>query len=316
MASGHLSMAVNYKDYYAVLGVAKDAIEKDIKQAYRRLARKYHPDVNPGDKSSEEKFKEISEAYEVLSDPGKRQKYDQFGDQWKKVGEAPPGGWETFTWSEPGVGGFDFETGQSGGLGDFFEMLFGEPFRGAGARQRRAPARGRDVEYEMEVSLDEAFHGASKSFALDGRRIEVKIPKGVREGSRIKLAGQGQPGPGGQRGDLYLAVKERAHPKFERKGADLYSEVSIPYYIAALGGESPAQTPTGRVSMRIPPGTQSEQMFRLPGQGMPYLNRDERGDLYVKVKITTPKTLSAREKELLSELADLHKRGSKSSLNT
>jgi curved DNA-binding protein len=305
-------MAANYKDYYATLGVDRNATEKDIKQAYRRLARKHHPDVNPGDKASEDRFKEVSEAYEVLSDSDKRQKYDQFGDQWKRVGDTPPGGWQSQDW-EQGVGGFDFEAGASGGFGDFFEMLFGEPFRGAGTRERRGPARGRDLEYEMEISLEEAFSGAGKAFTIDGRRIEVKIPKGVKSGSRIKLAGQGQPGASGHRGDLFLIMKERPHARFERKGSDLHSEASVPYYAAALGGETHVQTLTGRVSMKVPPGTQSGQVFRLPGQGMPRLNQEDRGDLYVKAKITIPKTLSDREKELLNELADLHKRSAKAS---
>lgn len=308
-------MAVGYKDYYATLGVAKNADEKEIKQAYRRLARKYHPDVNPGDKSSEEKFKEISEAYEVLSDPQKRKKYDQFGDQWNKVGKAPPGGWETFTW-QPGSGErFNFDIGgAAGGFSDFFEMLFGQPFGGAGAATRerhRAPSRGRDIEYQVEVTLEEAFSGATRAFTLDGRRIEVKIPKGVRDGSRVKLAGQGEPGRSGERGDLYLIVKERPHPKFERKGADLYTDASVQYCTAALGGEASVQTLTGRVSMKIPSGTQSGQVFRLPGQGMPRVNQTERGDLFARIKIVTPKTLTDRERELLEELAEIHRKGAK-----
>jgi curved DNA-binding protein len=307
-------MAVNYKDYYADLGVSKTATEKEIKQAYRRLARKYHPDVNPGDKSAEEKFKEISEAYEVLSDPGKRAKYDQFGDQWKKVGEAPPGGWQNYDWDSSGAR-FDFDNvgvSGGGGFGDFFEMLFGEPFQGGG-RQRRGAGRGRDLEYEIEVSLEEAFNGVTKTFTLDNRKIEVKIPKGVKEGSRIKLAGQGQPGPNGQNGDLYLIVKERSHPRFERKAADLYTDGAVPYYVAALGGEIPIQTLTGRVTMKVPPGTQSGQTFRLPGQGMSKLHQADRGDLYVRVKLSVPKSLSDRERQLLSELAEMHGSGGKSS---
>jgi len=297
-------MAVHYKDYYATLGVSRSAAEKEIKQAYRRLARKYHPDVNPGDKSAEEKFKEISEAYEVLSDPEKRRKYDQFGEQWKRVGQAPPGAWQTtYAW-EPGPGGFDFK---AGGFGDFFEMLFGEPFRGTATRERRSPSRGRDLEYEMEIALEEAFSGATRTFTLNGRKIEVKIPRGVREGSRIKLAGQGDSGAGGQSGDLFLIVRMRPHPKFERRDSDLYTEVSVPYYVAALGGEVTAPTLTGRLTMKIPPGTQGGQMFRLPGQGMPKLKDGGYGALYVKVIITVPKTLSAREKELLTEVAGLHK---------
>jgi curved DNA-binding protein len=306
-------MAVNYKDYYADLGVSKTATEKEIKQAYRKLARRHHPDVNPGDKTAEEKFKEISEAYEVLSDPDKRAKYDQFGDQWKKVGDAPPGGWQNYNW-DSGSGGFNFDTaGATGGFGDFFEMLFGEQFQGVGARQRRGPSRGQDLEYEVEVTLEDAFSGVTKAFTLDGRKIEVKIPKGVKDGSRIKLAGQGQPGPGGQNGDLYLIVRERPNPRFDRKGADLHTETSVPYYVAALGGEIPVHTLTGRVTMKVPPGTQGGQTFRLPGQGMPRLHQADRGDLYVKAKIGVPKSLTDRERQLLNELADLHKSGGKAS---
>ena len=296
-------MAVKYKDYYATLGVSKTATEKEIKQAYRRLARKYHPDVNPGDKSAEEKFKDISEANEVLSDPEKRAKYDQFGDQWSRVNVAP-GDWQNYT-GQRGAGEFNF---QGGGFGDFFEMLFGEPFRGAAVRGQRRASYSRDVESQLEVSLEEAFSGATRAFTLDGRRIEVKSPKGVKEGSRIKLAGQGVGGHDGRRGDLYLIVKMRPHPKFERKHADLHCEVSVPYYTAAIGGEAQAPTMGGRVSMKIPPGTQGGQVFRLSGQGIPHLHGEGYGNLYVKIRITTPKTLSAREKELLTELADLHKR--------
>jgi curved DNA-binding protein len=295
-------MAVNFKDYYATLGVDKNASEKDIKQAYRRLARKYHPDVNPNDKSSEEKFKEVSEAYEVLSDPEKRKKYDQYGEQWKRVGDMPPGAQQGYQW-EQGPGGFTFDFG-GGGFGDFFEMLFGEPFRGATTRERRgATPRGHDLEYEIEITLEEAFSGATKVFTLDGRRIEVKIPRGVKEGSRIKLAGQGEPGATGQRGDLYLMVKMKPHHSFERKGPDLHCDVKVPYYIAALGGEASVPTMGNKVTMKIPPGTQSGQTFRLPGQGMPRLKDSGYGDLYAKVKITVPKTLTDRERELLTQLA-------------
>jgi len=297
-------MATGYKDYYKILGVERGASEKEIKQAYRRLARKYHPDVNPGDKSAEEKFKDMSEAYEVLSDREKRAKYDQFGQYWQQAGQPgagqPPPGWEE------GFGTFDF--GQ-GGFGDLFDLLFGEG--GArtatrGARRRTwTPVRGRDVEYEIEVSLEEAFSGATKAFVVDGRRVEVKIPPGVRSGSKIRLAGQGEPGRGTESGDLYLIVRMRPHPTFERKGDDLYTDVSVPYTAAALGGEVQVHTLGGRASMRVPAGTSSGQTFRLAGQGMPRLRGSGRGDLYARVKLTVPKHLSQREHELLAELAKL-----------
>lgn len=303
-------MATDYKDYYKILGVDRNATDKEIKAAYRRLARKYHPDVNPGDKSAEEKFKGISEAYEVLSDKEKRAKYDQFGQYWQHTGQAgagqPPPGWEE------GFGGFDFRYGPGeaeGGFGSIFDLLFGQGgaagTRGAGSRHTWAPARGRDVEYEIEVSLEDAYSGATRSFTVDGRRIEVKIPPGVKDGSRIRLAGQGEPGPGTEKGDMYLIVKMRPHPAFERKDSDLYTDISVPYTTAALGGEVQVPTVTGKVSMKIPPGTSSGQAFRLSGQGMPHLKGSGRGDLYARVKVTVPKTLSQRERELLTELAQL-----------
>ena len=304
-------MASGYKDYYKILGVDRGASEKEIKQAYRRLARKYHPDVNPGDKSAEEKFKDISEAYEVLSDKEKRAKYDQFGQYWQQVGQPgagqPPPGWEE------GFGTFDFGSGGfGGGFGDLFDLLFGQGGVRTGTRTGRrrtwTPARGRDVEYEIEVSLEEAFSGATKAFTLDGRRIEVKIPRGVKTGSRIRLAGQGEPGQGTEGGDLYLIVKVRPHPRYERRDDDLYTDVPVPYTTAALGGEAEVQTLSGRVSMKIPAGTSSGQVFRLAGQGMPRLRDGGRGDLYARVKITVPKTLSQRERELLTELARLEEK--------
>lgn len=304
-------MATGYKDYYKILGVDRNASEKDIKQAYRKLARKYHPDVNPGDKAAEDKFKEISEAYEVLSDKDKRAKYDQFGQYWQQAGQAgqpgagqPPPGWEE------GFGGFDFgaEAGE-GGFGNLFDLLFGEGRGGAATRDRRqrtwTPTRGRDLEYEIEVTLEEAFSGATKIININNRRIEVKIPKGVKDGSRIRLAGQGEPSRGTQRGDLFLIVKMRPHPKYERREDDLYTDAPVPYTTAALGGEIQVQTLSGRVNMKIPAGTSTGQTFRLAGQGMPKLQGTGSGNLYVRIKVMVPKTLSQKERELLEELARL-----------
>jgi len=296
---------MNYKDYYATLGVKKDASEKDIKQAYRRLARKYHPDVNPGNKEAEEKFKEISEAYEVLGDKEKRSKYDNFGQQWQQAqsaggGYGAPGGsrYDTF-------GDLGFDLGAAGGFGDFFEMLFGP--RGASQSNRRA--RGQDIEAQMDVTLEEAFSGVNKSFTFSvdpsepPMRLEVKIPAGVAEGSKIRLAGKGGYGAGGQRGDLYLIVHMIPNPTFERKGDDLYRDVPVSFSTAALGGEVQVSTLKGLITMRVPPGTQSGQTFRLAGQGMPRLNKQDKGDLYARMKITVPKTLTPKQKELMEELA-------------
>ncbi len=304
-------MATDYKDYYKILGVERNAAEKDIKSAYRKLARKYHPDVNPNDKSSEEKFKDISEAYEVLSDKDKRQKYDQFGQYWQQAGQAgaqPPPGWGQ------GAGGMNFEYGPGdvggGGFGDIFDLLFsGGQQKAGGGRNNRArgwtPAKGRDVESEIEVTLEEAYKGATRAFTINGRRVEVKIPAGVKDGSRIRLAGQGEPGQGSEKGDLFLVVKMRPNPAYERKDSDLYTDVAVPYTLAALGGEVQVQTLGGRVTMKVPPGTSSGQAFRLAGMGMSHLRGGGKGDLYARVKITVPKTLTEREKELLGELAAL-----------
>jgi molecular chaperone DnaJ/curved DNA-binding protein len=335
-------MGPSYKDYYSLLGVGKTVSDKEIKSAYRKLARKYHPDVNPGDKAAEEKFKDISEAYEVLSDKDKREKYDRFGDQWKAYSQA---GFDPSAANSGGFpgGGFRVEYGggdgaQFGNLNDLFASLFGgdafgggggtaagrgrNPFSGFG-RGSAAPAqRGQDVETEITVSLDDAFHSATRSLQLSvptgrydldrggtnetTRRVEVKIPAGVADGQKIRLASQGGPGPAGN-GDLYLVVRVAPHAQFERKGDDLYTDVPVPFTDAILGGEIKVPTLKGtRLTMKLPPGTQSGQSFRLSGQGMPRLRGAGSGDLYARVKITVPKSLTERERELVRELASLH----------
>jgi curved DNA-binding protein len=295
---------MEYKDYYAILGVSRDATDKEIKQAYRRLARKYHPDVNPGNKEAEEKFKEISEAYEVLSDKEKREKYDRFGQYWQQAGR--PGGTGGFTIEDLGGFDFGFGTGGPGGFTDFFEMLFGP----RGTTRTRGPVKGQDIEAQIEVSLQEAYTGTTKTFTISTvpgqppKRLEVKIPAGVRDGSRIRLAGEGAPSPtGGPNGDLYLIVKILPDPVWERKGDDLYRDITVPFTVAALGGEVEVPTMRGKVSMKIPPGTQSGQTFRLSGLGMPRLGDHGRGDMYARVKISVPKTLTPRQRELMQELA-------------
>ena len=306
-------MARNYKDYYKMLGVDRSASEKDIKSAYRKLARKHHPDVNPGDKASEEKFKEVSEAYEVLSDKDKRTKYDQYGQHWEQMGQPgaggqPPPGWDSFTFDYGGAGGQgqpDF--GGAEGFSDFFEMLFGQHARGqsAGAggvgRRHHAPTKGRNIEAEMEVSLEDAFHGAKKSFNFNGRKLEVTIPKGVKDGQKIRLAGQGEQGPGGA-GDLLITTKVRHHPVYERKNDDLHVDVPVDYATAALGGEVQIPTLTGRVTMKIPTGTSGGRVFRLPGQGMPKLKEGGRGNLYAKVRVTVPEAMSDEERAALEQV--------------
>jgi len=307
-------MPTTYKDYYKTLGVERNASEKEIKAAFRKLARKYHPDVNPGDKSAEEKFKEISEANEVLSDKDKRKRYDQFGQYWEQMGSqgpqagAPPG-WERFVFDfgDHARGGPQRERvdlGGESGFSDFFEMLFGGGRPGGGATTRRtarAPAKGRSIEAELEVSFEDAFAGAKKEFTIAGRRIELTIPRGVKDGQKLRLANQGEEGPAG-RGDLLITIRVRPHPAFERREDDLYVEVPVDYLLAALGGETCVPTPSGRVTMKVPPNTSSGRTFRLPGQGMPKLKEKQRGNLYAKVRVQIPEVLSDREKELLDQI--------------
>ncbi|MFA6665389.1 MAG: DnaJ C-terminal domain-containing protein [Armatimonadota bacterium] len=301
---------MKYKDYYAILGVKKDAADKEIKAAYRKLARKYHPDVNPGNREAEEKFKEISEAYEVLSDKDKRARYDSFGTgggPWTQHGPGPgAGGGFGYESYGPEMGGQRYDIG--GGFSDFFDMLFGGGFGAAGRQQ--GPIRGENIEAQLDVTLGEAFAGTTKAFTISNgrggtKRLEVKIPAGVNEGSRIRLAGKGHPGPGGGPvGDLYLTIRMVPHPSFERKGDDLYREVAVPFTTAALGGEIEVPTLTGKVKMKIPAGSQNGQTFRLAGKGMPRLRKQEKGDLYAKLRITVPRTLTPGQKEMMQKLAE------------
>ncbi|NLN78727.1 MAG: J domain-containing protein [Armatimonadetes bacterium] len=305
-------MARNYKDYYATLGVGRDATEKEIKAAYRRLARKHHPDVNPGDKAAEDMFKEISEAYEVLSDKDKRAKYDQFGQYWEQAGQQPGGGgpgpmWDSFTFDYGGMGdqgNVDFGGGQ--GFSDFFEMLFGHGARGGQAAGRRgaAPQKGENIEAEMEISLEDAFHGAKRSVTLNGRKLDITIPKSVKDQQKIRLANQGQDGPAG-RGDLLIKINIRPHPVYERRGDDLYVEVPVDYIVAALGGEVQVPTLTGRVKMKVPASTSGGRVFRLPGQGMPKPKDSGRGNLFAKVRVTIPENLTDEERAILEQLRKL-----------
>jgi len=329
-------MGPEYKDYYAILGVGKTATEKEIKAAYRKLARKYHPDVNPNDKAAEEKFKDVNEANEILSSAEKRQKYDQFGDQWRNYSQTggQPGGFPGAGQGGGFPGGFRVEYGGDGSgpdLNDLFASLFGDQGMGGGSRMgdrfggmRSAPPRkGQDIEATIQITLDDAYHGTTKTFQMSiptGRydvghhredstpkRVEVKIPQGVGDGQKIRLAGQGGQGPAGN-GDLLLQVQIAPNSAFERKGDDLNVDVPVPYTDAALGGEIRVPTMKGaHLTMRIPAGTQSGQKFRLAGQGMPKLRGGGHGDLYARAKITVPKHLGERERELLTELADLHK---------
>ncbi len=323
---------MNYKDYYSLLGVSKDASEKEIKHAYRKAARKYHPDFNPDDESAEEKFKNVNEAYEVLSDPEKRKLYDQFGSEWKKwqnMGGQPEDFWQQ--WQGPGgqrPGGPTYTYRTTGGMGgqdvfsDFFQQLFGgggfdrrdfdrrgygdlgDLLGGFGARQAR-PQAGRDYEHKIQITLNEAYHGTTRRLQVGDQQIQVKIPAGAKNGTRIRLAGKGAPGRGGgSAGDLFLVVDVQDHPSFKRDGDDLETPVHVPLYTAVLGGEAPVEMPDGRsVMLRIPPETQNGTKFRLRGKGMPALNNpQDRGDLYGVVDVRVPEDLTAEERSLFEEL--------------
>lgn len=323
---------MEYKDYYQALGVEKNASQDEIKQAYRKLARQYHPDVNPGDPAAEERFKEINEAYQVLSNPENRQKYDRLGSQWQQY-ERAGGSPEDFDWSrwaaqQPGgqrgytrtVSPEEFESMFGGrGFSDFFEEIFGgvgagRSYQYAGetpfARQPR-PRKGQDVEQPVRITLEEAFHGAARMLQkADGSRLEVKIPPGIRDGARIRLRGQGGPGsPNGAPGDLYLRVEIAPHARFTRQEDDLQVTLPVDIYTLVLGGEVPVSSLDKTVRLTIPQGTPSGRVFRLRNLGMPVQqNPDQRGDLLVEVSAEIPQNLSEREEKLFEELRSLRQK--------
>lgn len=334
---------MEYKDYYKTLGVSKNASEKDIKSAYRKLARKYHPDVNPGDKTAESKFKDINEAHAVLTDPEKRKKYDTLGPDWEKRFQQyrPGAGQYTYTYGgQPGTGDFSdfFETlfGQRGSAGTSrggFDFDLGSLF-GRGRQRGSVAQRGADAEQAIDVTLREAYEGAERSFTLQStepcptcggtgtqgdtvcptcqgagvvsktRRLDVKIPAGVKEGSRIRVGGEGGKGTsGGQSGDLYLIVHTIPDPRFRREGDDLYADVNVPFTTLVLGGEVEVPTVKGRATVRIPAGSQNGRSLRLAGQGMPHLRGRDKGNLYVKLNAVLPTTIDAHQRDLFQQLA-------------
>jgi curved DNA-binding protein len=315
-------MAVQFRDYYETLGVSKTADEDEIRSAFRKLARKYHPDVAKDKKTAEEKFKQINEAYEVLSDPEKRRKYDQLGENWNQPGGfQPPPQWGA---GQPG-GGFHRGSGENGGVefefggtgfSDFFEAFFGggrgrSAFGGFGQRETMAE-RGSDVEADIMVTLEEALHGSTRQVSLrragskKTETYQVRIPRGVREGQRIRLAGQGEASErGGKSGDLFLRVRLARHPDFSVEGSDLVHEVKIAPWQAVLGDQLIVPTLEGNARLKLPSGTQGGQRFRLRERGLPGVS-GQRGDLYVVVQIALPKKLTEREREIWEQLARLH----------
>lgn len=310
---------MEFKDYYKILGVDKKASTEDIKKVYRDLAKKYHPDTNKSP-DAEKKFKDISEAYTVLSDPEKRRKYDNLGSTWNRH-RATGGTNDDFDWSQwfaqqqqqqqqqsrrSGESAGDFF--DTGGLSDFFDRVFGgfgrrNPFSSSQA------VKGQDAEIEIELTLEEAYKGTSKLIGTGNEKIEIKFKPGIRHDQTLKIPGKGQPGAhGGSAGDLIIKVKIAEHPKYERKGDDLYLEATIDLFTAILGGEAKINTIGGTVKLTIPKETQAGKTFKLKGLGMPkYDNPNSKGDLYIKVQIKLPSNLSQREMELFEQLKELHK---------
>ncbi|MFA5400913.1 MAG: DnaJ C-terminal domain-containing protein [Dehalococcoidia bacterium] len=331
------------KDYYSILGIPRNAPDKDVKSAYRKMARKYHPDVNPGDKAAEARFKEINEAFEVLSDADKRRKFDQYGSDFENQeafararqqarqqyqGSGRQGGGTPFT---------TYETGDMGDLNEVFESLFkGFGQGGARAGGRRASRRGQDIEHPVEVTLEEAFNGTRRVMELQSeqpcpscqgmgrtktgvcqtcrgggrvikpRRLEVKIPAGVKDGSKVRIAGEGEQGMGGSPGDLYLIIKVAPHPMFKREGDDLMVEVPVSLASAVLGGEVQVPTLRGsKLALRIPPETQNGKVFKLSKQGMPRLDGGSRGDMLAKVAVVLPTSLNDKERALFEQFRSM-----------
>lgn len=360
---------MEYKDYYKILGVSKNATQDEIKKAYRKLARQYHPDTNPGDKKAEEKFKEIGEAYEVLKDPEKRARYDQLGANWKHFSQAGAQGWQG--WPGAGSGqsysynfsGGSFDFGDLGsGFSEFFEMFFGKGSEdrfstifgnmgmgqagsqssyqrtsstgqqsrqssqsGQSSQGRRtwwgasAPQRGQDYQYQLEITLREAYFGTQRSVTLKKdekvRTVTVKVPKGIKDGGKIRVKGEGGPGlRGGEAGDLYFIIKILPHHFFTVKEHDLYCEVPVSIKEAILGANIDIPTFEGMVSVKLPPHTQTEKMLRLKGKGMPKLKGDGSGDLYVKVKVVIPESLSPEQKKKFEEFAKIYNENPRQSI--
>ncbi|MDQ3855426.1 MAG: J domain-containing protein [Chloroflexota bacterium] len=340
---------MEYKDYYKTLGVPKNATEKEIRGAYRKLARKHHPDVNPGNPQAEARFKELNEAYQVLIDPEKRSKYDRFGSDWDRYQQTSSGRQEPdfarwFT-GRAGDGETVYTTDENVGFSDFFRTLFGSSGRrtSTATSTRVRLQRGADLEQEVEISVEEAFHGTTRTLQLDvettcpecggrgmrqsqlcdtcrgrgtitdNRRLEVRIPAGVYDGARVRMAGQGEPGiSGGPNGDLYLRIKLRPDARYRIEGADIRMELPVDLYTCVLGGEVDVTTPSGRkLALTVPAGTSNGRSFRLRGQGMPVLqNPSKRGDLYAAVSVQLPEHVSDEERRLFEQLRELSQRRS------
>jgi curved DNA-binding protein len=309
---------MDFKDYYTILGVAKTATQEDIKKQYRKLAVKYHPDKNQGNRQAEEKFKDLGEAYEVLSDPEKRRKYDTLGANWKQYEQTSGGGADFSQWARQGQGKQHYRPeGQDdfGGtdFSDFFNSFFGGRYDGGfggsrrGSRQPDTPRKGQDYEATIQVTLQEAFHGSKRLITLENEKISISIPPGVSDGQTLRVKGKGGPGKrGGESGHLFLHVQVMPDSRFERKEHDLYLDLHVSLYKAILGGEVEVPALRGPVTMKIPKETQNDKILRMKGLGMPvYRKKGVSGDLYLKVKVEIPVNLSDEEVALFRKLSQL-----------
>ena len=317
---------VKYKDYYEILGVPRSATEKEIKTAFRKLARKYHPDTNKGNKGAEDKFKEINEAYEVLADKDKRGRYDTLGNNFSSGSDfSPPPAFDF---------DFNFKKGftqtQDATFSDFFELLFGEAFKGRSSpfqetythtySRPQGKRRGEDQSMTMELSIEEAYKGTTRKIDISvpgrpSRRLEIKIPPNVRENSKIRMSGEGLSGKnGGSSGDLYLIVKLKTHPFYKIENDDINSDVLVSPSDVVLGTEIEIPTLDGPVKMVIPPGTQNDKVLRLRGKGLPRQKAEGRGDHFVKIKINIPTVITEEEKKLYNELSKLQKKSKKETI--
>ncbi len=301
---------MDFVDYYKTLGISKTATEADIKKAYRKLARKFHPDVNPSDKESHKKFQQINEANEVLSDPEKRKKYDQYGKDWKHADqfekakqEQGRGGFGGGGFGGQDFGDYTYSSGGDSDFSDFFESLFG------GSKKSRQPAkyRGQDYNAELHLSLDNAYTTHKQTLTVNGKNVRITIPAGVENGQVIKLKDYGSPGAnGGPNGDLYITFVMKNETGFNRKGNDIYKEEDVDLYTALLGGEKTIESMNGKIKLKVNPETQNGTKVRLKGKGFPiYKKEGEFGDLYVTWNIKLPTNLTTKQKELFTELSKL-----------
>ncbi len=306
---------MDFVDYYKTLGVAKNASQDDIKKAYRKLARKFHPDVNPNDKEAHKKFQQINEAHEVLSDPEKRKKYDQYGENWKHADQYEQarqqqqqagggyGGFGGGGFGNFGGGEYTYSGGEEGGFSDFFESLFG----GGRGKRSQAKYRGQDFNAELQLSLTEAYTTHKQTLTINGKNVRITIPAGVENGQQIKLKGYGSPGAnGGPNGDLFITFVINNNTDFRREGNDLYKTEDVDLYTALLGGEKTIDTMSGKIKLKVNPETQNGTKIRLKGKGFPvYKKEGQFGDLYITWEVKLPTNLTQKQKDLFTELSKL-----------